>query len=58
MTGPHSHHDHAHDQAPRRALALEPGWSLLRLSAGRRLAFAGAIVATLWATLALLLRWI
>lgn len=56
MSGPHSHHDHSH--APRRAVALAPGWSLLRMSGAQRLALSGAAIAALWATLALLLRWI
>ncbi|MDH7799801.1 MULTISPECIES: hypothetical protein [unclassified Beijerinckia] len=51
----HSHehaHDHAHEAAvlaPVHARAAIPGFSLLRLSAGQRLAGAGLIVIALWA---------
>ena len=42
---------HAH-----RAVSENPGWSLLRLSAGQRLGFASVIIALVWAaTLAVIL---
>ncbi|WP_156395840.1 hypothetical protein [Bosea sp. Leaf344] len=48
---------HAHTHAPaHRAVAVEPGWSLLRLSAGQRLAIAGAIAGLVWAA-TLLVIW-
>lgn len=56
MSISHSHRGHSH--APRRAVALAPGWSLLRMSGAGRLALSGAAIAALWATLALLLRWV
>ncbi|MCG6122901.1 MAG: hypothetical protein MEP57_09405 [Microvirga sp.] len=56
MIDPHGHH-HQHHGAPHRAAALAPGWSLLRLSGAQRLAIAGAAIAMLWGTLALLLGW-
>lgn len=56
MTDPRSRHEHAH--ASRRAAALAPGWSLMRLSGAQRLAIAGVAIALLWGTLAVLLRWV
>jgi hypothetical protein len=48
MSHPHSH---AH-----RAVSENPGWSLLRLSAGQRLGLAGGVIALVWAaTLAVIL---
>ena len=41
--GHHHHHPHAH-----RAIAAAPTFSLLRLSAGQRLAGAAAVLAGLW----------
>ncbi len=44
-------HAHAH-----RAVSENPGWSLLRLSAGQRLGLAGGVIALVWAaTLAVIL---
>ncbi|WP_167673904.1 hypothetical protein [Microvirga terricola] len=47
-----SHSDHHH--APR-AIAAEPTFSLLRLSAGQRLAGASILLATLWLLVLLVL---
>lgn len=53
MTPPHHHAPH-HHAAPR-GIELDPGWSLLRLSAGARLGFALVLVAALWgATIAVI----
>ncbi len=41
----HGHHHHAHEH---RAVAAAPTFSLLRLSAGQRLAGSAAILAALW----------
>lgn len=47
----HAHTHHTHHAAPG-----EPGWSLLRLSAGARIGLAALVVAALWlATLAVIL---
>ena len=47
---------HAHAHHTPRATPDEPGWSLLRLSAGARVGLAAAVVALLWlATLAVIL---
>ena len=40
---------HGHHHTHQRAVAAEPGWSLLRLSSIQRLAIAGALSAALWA---------
>jgi hypothetical protein len=51
MSHPHHHHPH-----PARAADITPGWSLLRLAAGQRLAIVLALLALLWlATLAVIL---
>jgi hypothetical protein len=47
---------HAHAHSARHAVPNEPGWSLLRLSAGARIGLAALVVAALWlATLAVIL---
>ncbi|MGX5733770.1 hypothetical protein [Bosea thiooxidans] len=47
----HAHAHHTHHAVPN-----EPGWSLLRLSAGARIGLAVLVVAVLWlATLAVIL---
>ena len=47
----HAHAPHTHSAAP-----AEPGWSLLRLSAGARVGLAILVAAALWlATLAVIL---
>lgn len=52
----HSRMAHAHVHHTHHAAAAEPGWSLLRLSAGARIGLAAFVVATLWlATLAVIL---
>ena len=49
MAHAHAHHTH-------RAAPDEPGWSLLRLSAGARVGLAAIVVALLWlVTLAVIL---
>ena len=51
MSHAHAHADHAPHAAP-----SEPGWSLLRLSAGARIGLVALVVAALWlATLAVIL---
>jgi hypothetical protein len=46
-------HPHAHAH---RAVSENPGWSLLRLSAGQRLGIAFGVIALVWAaTLAVIL---
>ncbi|MBX9909879.1 MAG: hypothetical protein K2Z25_14340 [Beijerinckiaceae bacterium] len=46
-------HPHAHTH---RAVSENPGWSLLRLSAGQRLGIAFVVIAMVWAaTLAVIL---
>lgn len=47
---------HVHAHHTQRAAPDEPGWSLLRLSAGARMGLAAAVVVLLWlATLAVIL---
>lgn len=47
---------HAHAHPPSHAVPVDPGWSLLRLSALARIGLACGIVALLWlATLAVIL---
>lgn len=49
-------HTHTHAHHAPHAAASEPGWSLLRLSAGARIGLAALVVAALWlATLAVIL---
>lgn len=49
-------HSHTHAHAPRSSVSDNPGWSLLRLSAGSRVGLALAIIAVLWlATFAVIL---
>jgi len=49
----HVSHPHAHTH---RAVSENPGWSLLRLSAGQRLGIAFVVIAMVWAaTLAVIL---
>ncbi len=51
-----SHMAHAHAHHTHHAVPNEPGWSLLRLSAGARIGLAALVVAVLWlATLAVIL---
>ncbi|MCU4178717.1 hypothetical protein [Bosea sp. BH3] len=48
-------HTHAHVRHAPHAAPSEPGWSLLRLSAGARVGLAAVVVAALWlATLAVI----
>ncbi len=42
----HMSHPHAHAH---RAVSEDPGWSLLRLSAGQRLGIAFVVIALVWA---------
>lgn len=52
----HSRMAHAHAHHTHHAVPSEPGWSLLRLSAGARIGLAALVVAALWlATLAVIL---
>lgn len=46
---PHPHHHH-------HAEAAAPTWSLLRLSAGTRLAGVGVLLVLLWTAIALVIR--
>ncbi len=46
--GHHHHHAHAHHAHAHRAIAAAPTFSLLRLSAGQRLAGAGFVLVGLW----------
>jgi hypothetical protein len=39
-------HPHAHAH---RAVSEDPGWSLLRLSAGQRFGLAGVVIVLVWA---------
>ncbi|WP_349368953.1 hypothetical protein [Salinarimonas sp.] len=59
MTHPasHPHGRHRHDHAPR-AHAATPTLSLLRLSAGRRLAGVGGALALLWIAILAVIGWI
>ena len=52
--GHHHHHAHEHPIHAHRAIAAAPTFSLLRLSAGQRLARAGVVLVGLW----LLVFWV
>ncbi|MGP9819282.1 hypothetical protein ACTZWW_04645 [Salinarimonas sp. NSM] len=51
-----SHHHHRHDHAPR-ARTAAPTLSLLRLSAGQRLAGVGVVLVVLWAAILSVIGW-
>jgi hypothetical protein len=57
MSAGHDHHHHHHGPA-RRAVAAEPTWSILRLSAWHRLAGASVLLAALWVAVARIVGWI
>lgn len=44
----HAGHTHTHPGDTSGRIALDPAWSLLRLSAAGRLVLAGALLAVLW----------
>jgi hypothetical protein len=53
-----SQHDHHHHHGPvRRAVAAEPTWSILRMSAWQRLAGAAVLLVALWAAVASTVSW-
>ncbi|WP_156917436.1 hypothetical protein [Salinarimonas rosea] len=54
MTRPHDHHHHNHAPRPR---AAAPTLSLLRLSAGQRLAGVGVALVLLWAAILSVIGW-